>query len=446
VRDGHRPGLFVAFAALFLTGVLATGLWLNGALRTAGQPPMDFDLLSPATLLFLLVGLVASGLAAWVLGGGPTSVDTPSPVVTDGSQDEVARPSGSMELLSEELERNRATLAGERARFEAVLDSMSEAVLAVDADEVVQVVNRPALRMLGLDAPPLDQSLAEVLAVPELAGIAARTRQAGMLSLEFDHPGPPGRRLVLRAGAEKDADGVVIVLLDVTETRHLERVRRDFVANVSHELRTPVAVILANSETLLHGALDDKAAAARFVQAIERHAERLSHLIDDLLDIARIEAGRYDLELGAVDVEVLGQRLIDGLQEHARKRGLIIETDVTPGLHVQADERALDQVLLNLLENGVRYNTTGTRVVLRAREAAGQVRIEVEDDGPGLPAHEQSRLFERFYRVDPGRSRAQGGTGLGLSIVKHLVEGMGGRVSVESKPGEGATFVVELTG
>ena len=399
-------------------------------------------------LLLVLLAVFMSTLASWllerVLAPMVEHVRLARSGVAPPTQEELGRLTGSVERLSGDLDRSLTALAGERARFEAVLDSMSEAVVALDADEIVRVVNRPGLRILGLDALPVEQSLAEVLGVPELAGVAAEARQGGIVSLEFDLPGPPERRVLLRAGAEKDGAGVVVVLLDMTDIRHLERVRQDFVTNVSHELRTPITVIRANAETLLDGALEHPAAARRFVEAIDRHAGRLSRLTDDLLDIARIEAGRYDLDVRTVPLAALAQRCVEGLEERARQRGLQMETHVDADLTVLADARALDQVLLNLLENAVRYNTTGGHVALLARREGGVVRIEVEDDGPGLPLKEQARLFERFYRVDQGRSRDQGGTGLGLAIVKHLVEAMGGRVAVESEPGEGATFIVEL--
>lgn len=398
-----------------------------------------------AALLLVLLAVFMSTLASWllerVLGQTVAQLRGVSPDA------EVGQLAGSVEELSRKLKHNLAALAGERARFAAVLDSMSEAVVAVDADEAVTVVNRRALRMLGLDTTPVGQPLADVLEAPELAGLASKARQGGIVSLEFDLKGATDRRVLLRASLEGEGGGVVLVLLDVTETRHLERVRRDFVANVSHELRTPVAVIRANSETLLGGALEDPPAAIRFVQAIERHGERLSSLIDDLLDIAKIEAGRFELEVEEVALEGLAKRCAEGLRERARQGGVEVGLEVAADLRVLADGRALDQVLLNLLENAVRYNAGGGRVTLRARGDGLRVRIEVEDDGPGLPEKEQARLFERFYRVDRGRTRSQrdgGGTGLGLAIVKHLVEAMGGAVGVESTPGEGSTFFVEL--
>lgn len=239
-------------------------------------------------------------------------------------------------------------------------------------------------------------------------------------------------------------DRVEPVLIDGSAARSLERLRRDFVANVSHELRTPVAVIRANAETLLDGALDDRPAALRFLGAIERQAHNLSRLIDDLLDIARIEADEAVLELGPVEVQALVRRCVDGVTERARKAEVRVACTVDQPVVVSANEGALDQILLNLVENAVRYNQPGGSVEVRAVRLNGSVRIEVEDDGLGVSDADRARLFERFYRVDTGRSRETGGTGLGLSIVKHLVESMGGRVGLESELGRGSVFFVEL--
>ncbi len=232
--------------------------------------------------------------------------------------------------------------------------------------------------------------------------------------------------------------------LDPAAARSLERLRRDFVANVSHELRTPVAVIRANAETLLDGALDDPPAAERFLAAIDRQAHSLSRLIDDLLDIARVEAEGFEVEMRSLDVRDLVRRCVDGLGERARKADIAVLCCIDEPIRAMADEGALDQILLNLVENAVRYNQAGGRVEVHARRRNGTVRIEVQDDGVGVVKEDQARLFERFYRVDGGRSRETGGTGLGLAIVKHLVDAMDGHVGVESELGQGSTFFVEL--
>ncbi len=235
---------------------------------------------------------------------------------------------------------------------------------------------------------------------------------------------------------------VLVMLRDVTVAKRAEATRRDFVANASHELRTPIAAVRAAAETLLAGAVDDPAAARAFVEIVARHAERLSHLTQDLLDLSLIESRQWRLELANVDAAAAARQATDLVAARAREKGLAIASEVPEGATVRADGRALEQVLVNLLENAVKFTSEGSVAVRGAREGEAWV-LSVVDTGPGIERHHLPRIFERFYRVDPGRAREQGGTGLGLAIVKHLVEGMGGEVGVESDA-RGTQFWVRL--
>jgi two-component system phosphate regulon sensor histidine kinase PhoR len=230
----------------------------------------------------------------------------------------------------------------------------------------------------------------------------------------------------------------------VTALHRLETIRRDFVANVSHELRTPVSVIQANAETLATGALGDSATAPVLVGAIHRNAERLTDLIEDLLDLSRLEAGQYKVDIEPVAVGAAALRAVEALERVAAGRGTAIEVEVPGDLTAAADAGALHQVLVNVVTNAIVHTPETSRVAIRAAVRAGRVRIEVADDGPGIPAAQRERIFERFYRIDPGRSRAMGGTGLGLSIVKHLVDVMGGQVGVRDNQPRGAVFWIDL--
>jgi two-component system phosphate regulon sensor histidine kinase PhoR len=221
-------------------------------------------------------------------------------------------------------------------------------------------------------------------------------------------------------------------------------VRRDFVANVSHELRTPVSIIQANTETLLAGALDEPAQARRFLDAMRRNAERLGQLISDLLDISRIEAGKYKIDKRAMSLASVCRAVNKAVSSACRQRGVLLEIDIDEQQLVWADPGALEQVLINLVENAVKYGPEGGRVEIAAIDQGSMVRIEVRDEGPGIaPAHRR-RVFERFYRVDPGRSRGMGGTGLGLAIVKNLTEAMGGEVGVDPREPTGSIFWLRL--
>jgi two-component system, OmpR family, phosphate regulon sensor histidine kinase PhoR len=229
------------------------------------------------------------------------------------------------------------------------------------------------------------------------------------------------------------------------QIRRLETVRRDFVANVSHELRTPISVIRANAETLLEPDIDP-VFRYKLVEAILRHSERLTSLVDDLLDLSRLEAGKQTLTYQQIYLKQAVERIVASHLQPASERHIEVRYEVAEFLSCRADARAVDQVLSNLLDNAIKYTPPGGRVLIRSFLCAGRstVRLEVEDSGQGIDPNHQERIFERFYRVDSGRSRDVGGTGLGLSIVKHLVEAMHGNVGVQSALPHGSLFWVEL--
>ncbi len=268
------------------------------------------------------------------------------------------------------------------------------------------------------------------------------------MTREIDFGSLQPRRLLVRAAQlPGDQGGLLAVFVDVTEVRRLESLRREFVANVSHELRTPVTAVRSAAETLLNAAADDPVGARAFIGIIERNAERLHDLVEDLLDLSRIESRGLKLNIEALDVDRVYDQVLSLFSERAAKRGTVLENEAhttTEELpRVLADRRALEHVLTNLVDNAVKYCPNAT-IRLRAIAHDQNVELLVEDNGPGIEARHLPRLFERFYRVDAGRSRDIGGTGLGLSIVKHMVEAMGGSVHVESKPGLGTKFGVVL--
>jgi two-component system, OmpR family, phosphate regulon sensor histidine kinase PhoR len=235
---------------------------------------------------------------------------------------------------------------------------------------------------------------------------------------------------------------VLLLMRDVTDAKRAEATRRDFVANASHELRTPVAAIRAAAETLLAGAIEDRAAARGFVEIVARHAERLSQLTRDLLDLSRLESRQWRFEPARVEAAGVAAQVVDLLGDAARKKGLALASEVPAGAVVRADPRALETVLVNLVDNAIKYTPQGSVAIRGLPDGDGWI-LSVADTGPGIEQHHLSRIFERFYRVDEGRAREQGGTGLGLAIVKHLVHGMSGDVGVESGEG-GSRFWVRL--
>jgi two-component system phosphate regulon sensor histidine kinase PhoR len=358
-------------------------------------------------------------------------------------------PGARADQLARDLEQTIAILARERARFRAVLEGMSDAVIALDADDLITLMNPAARSLLGAEADPLGRSLIEIVRAPALQDLLAQTgadaadAPGQARTSEFDLPGGQ-RRVLASVTVEPTSGGRVLVLHDVTKMRRLETVRRDFVANVSHELRTPISIVSANAETLLHGALEDRAGAVVMVEAIYRNADRLRHLIDDLLDLSRLEAGKLELAIATTEIGPLVGRVREAVIAKAEARGTRIRVEIPEGLGVQADAGALFQVLVNLLDNAIKYGQEGGDVVVVAARTGDRVRLEVRDDGPGIAPTHRERIFERFYRIDPGRSRDMGGTGLGLSIVKHLLEGMDGRIGVASNHPRGSIFWIDL--
>ncbi len=324
---------------------------------------------------------------------------------------------------------------------------MHDGVLILDAEGRVALVN-PALReMLLLPADVRGKALLEVVRHADLATLLEQARESDEpVTREIELGGMKPRRLFVRASRlPADPAQTLVVCVDVTDVRRLESHRRDFVANVSHELRTPVTAVRSAAETLRGAAASDPAATARFLEIIERNAERLQHLVEDLLDLSRIESREYKLHLEPVEIAPLLSHAVGLFREEADKKRIRLRADPSGTLPAaRADRRAVEQVLANLIENAVKYCPERSDVRVTAEAADEAVRVIVEDDGPGIDEKHLPRIFERFYRVDAGRSRDLGGTGLGLSIVKNLVEAMGGRISVDSAPGKGSRFKFTL--
>jgi two-component system phosphate regulon sensor histidine kinase PhoR len=342
--------------------------------------------------------------------------------------------------LADDTERSRNALASERTLLASVADGLTQGVIAIDGDRRIEMLNDAARRLLGVQSSLVGEPLLEFVRVPELRALIERPEDS---SAEVQLPHGP--RTLIRAARTWGRAGRVLLLEDVTRVRRLENVRRDFVANVSHELRTPVAVIRANAETLLAGAKDDPQIAPKLIDGLHRNAERLARILADLLDLSRLDAGQYRLEVGPVPVRSVTEQSLSAVETQAQKRGVTVEVAVPDRISVKADPKALDQILVNLIDNGVKYTRADGHVWIEAREVGDDaVRIEVRDDGPGIAPKHRERVFERFYRADPSRSREAGGTGLGLSIVKHLVESMGGEVGVEPNAPRGSIFWLQL--
>lgn len=362
------------------------------------------------------------------------------------SHDEIGGLAGSLNRMADELEGAVATLSVERSRFEAVLESMDEGVLALNQRSQLTMINRAALGLLSLSTEHDGDTLAERIPIPTLHELVARALAGHPDRGEFETLTTPPRQILAYASPLRQQEGAVVVLHDVTEIRRLERIRRDFVANVSHELRTPVSIIRLNAETLLDGALERPEVARKFLEAQMRNADRLAALVSDLLEISRIEAGTYEIHPDFIRVAPIVERIVESVQQIADEKHMEVRCEVAPDMVAWADAEALEHVLLNLVDNAVKYTPAEGKIAVRVRAEGERVRIEVEDNGPGIEARHRARIFERFYRVDKGRSREVGGTGLGLAIVKHLAEAMDGSVGVSPATPQGSIFWVLLGG
>jgi two-component system phosphate regulon sensor histidine kinase PhoR len=360
--------------------------------------------------------------------------------------DELADLGLAIDRLAANLETRLGELRGERDLQKRILESMHEGVVVVDGDGRVVLVN-PALRaMLLLGADAVGKLLIETVRHAQLNTLieSART-QAVDRPLEIELPGLKPRRMLVQITSLGGDGGMMLVFVDVTELRRLESLRRDFVANASHELRTPIAAVRSATETLRTGAIDDRVAAIRFLDIIERNSVRLQSLLEDMLELSKLESNEFKLKRERVDLQRVVPIVLALFRERADKKGVRLSADLPGSLPpVDGDPRALEHILSNLVDNAVKYCPAGTHILVGAAEDDGRVRLVVSDTGPGIAPEHQSRVFERFYRVDAGRSRELGGTGLGLSIVKHMVEAMRGKVSVESTVGAGSTFKVVL--
>lgn len=356
----------------------------------------------------------------------------------------------ALERLGQGHSKALGALRQERDRMGGILSSMDEGVLFLDEERRVALINPKLREMFLLQGNVANRTVLEAIRhadLDELIDEALDDEEGGgPVQGEIQVNGLLPRQLLVRAQRLDGPEvGLVAIFADVTETRRLENLRREFVANVSHELRTPVASVCSAAETLGTLLESDEEPKKRFLDIIARNAGRMKALVEDLLDLSRIESRQFSLTLEVVEIDRVVESVLRLHGENARRRKVELVTNISVEFPaVRIDRKALEHVLSNLVDNGVKYAGEGRKVSVSARAEQGFALISVSDDGPGIEARHLPRIFERFYRVDAGRSRAVGGTGLGLSIVKNLVESMAGKVSVESTVGVGTTFVVKV--
>jgi two-component system phosphate regulon sensor histidine kinase PhoR len=355
------------------------------------------------------------------------------------------------------LEQGLTRLERDRQLLETVLEGMSEGVMAVDSRRRLLFANRAAIRFFGLPTGESGRLVAEVVRIPKVqdaieATLNGQAPHQEEIAVSVRTPERPrGTALNLAIHGTRlpgsPVPGAVLVFHDVTELRRLERMRQDFVANASHELKTPLASIRAYTETLIDGALDDSAVKYDFLHRIDEQADRLHQLILDMLSLARLETGDNAFRHDLIHLLPVVRPIVEAHRTRAQARNHRLTLDADSSFEqalVRADEEAIRQILDNLLDNAINYTPPGGRISVTCRISDDFVVLDVRDTGIGIPREDLPRVFERFFRVDKARSREVGGTGLGLSIVKHLVQSLGGRVSVESRPNAGSTFRVML--
>ncbi len=356
--------------------------------------------------------------------------------------DELGDLAEALNRLNVDRVRTVGELESEKEQLRGVLEGMAEGVLLVGPAGRILLANGAARSALPHGEELVGRTPLEATRSPELDGLVNAVLRTGEAARGTVSPAGSARAFDTSViPLTGDEGGLVVVLHDITELKRLEAVRREFVANISHELRTPLTAIRGFIDTLAEDPDLPAADRERFLAAAARHAVRLSNLVGDLLALAKLDSPEFQLELVPCDLAAAVGRALELHEALARERGVTLSAEIEPGLRpALADPAGLEQILSNLIDNAVKYNRPGGRAIVRAARAGDLVRVAVEDTGVGIAVIHQPRIFERLYRVDPGRSRAEGGTGLGLAIVKHLVLKHGGDVWVTSEPGRGSTF------
>ncbi|AGA57462.1 PAS domain S-box [Thermobacillus composti KWC4] len=422
----------------------------------------------------LLLLLAVAAAASWRIARGMTK---PLEAVTRAAQrirnmdykarvevdprGEIGELGRAVNAMAESLQRQMVRIRQKESQLESVLDNMTSGIVMINRAGVILLLNRMAEELLGMPAHELlGRQYTEARQQYELVrliGDALERREHLRDELTFYYPEERQIEInLVPIEGRDDSGGLLLVLQDVTAIRRLERMRSEFVANVSHELKTPIAAVKGFAETLLGGAGGDPETQRAFLQIIHDESDRLNRLVNDILELSKIESRRAPLLFSPVELGPFIGKTVELLAKEAERKNIRIETEVGDELYVEADEDRLRQIVVNVLSNAINYTPEGGRVRIQVEPVAsgdGQIaeeddydaiRIRISDNGIGIPKKDLPRIFERFYRVDKARSRSSGGTGLGLSIVKHLVELHRGSIAVESTVGVGTTFTIEL--
>lgn len=428
-----------------------------GVVRVSAPAPQRNEFVRAIVVRTLLAGLAAAivgsllaVLGARILARPVVDLATVARSVASGHRPTYPRSNtreiqelvGAFRSMHEELSKQIAELHRERGETEAIIESMAEGVIAADKNGRVVMCNDATRQIVGLGP---DDSL------PDLQELFHHRDARDAVETALNGTAVLGREIqlgdhdLLITARPLPNGGVVIGLLDVTDVKRLQTMRRDFVGNVSHELKTPLTSVRGYAETLLTEHPDPDT-QRRFLTTIRDNAQRMQALVDDLLDLTRLESGAWQPTIAPVNLAAVGQAAWAAFEPEPAERNISFAIEIPPDFSIEADPAAVRQVLTNLFGNALRHTPEGGRVVIRARDIPEEAmwEVEVSDNGKGIPPEHVPRVFERFYRVDPGRARTAGGTGLGLAIVKHLVDAHGGSVGLDSVVDHGTTVRIRL--
>ncbi|MDO9085671.1 MAG: ATP-binding protein [Anaerolineaceae bacterium] len=366
--------------------------------------------------------------------------------IPQNQQDEIGKISQYIWQLTTRLNRQNEDFKLERKTLNAVLNQMTDAVIIVDGEGFIQLSNPSAERMFNFKKEEIkEKTIVEVIRNYQLFEIWKNCHEDRIqreMTIEIN-PNKIFVQAIVKPLDEIFSGGVLMVIQDLTRVRQLEKIRSDFISNVSHELRTPIASIKALSDTLQEGALDDPPAARRFISRMDVEIDNLTQLVQELLELSKIESGRVPLKKTICNPKILIEKAIDRMQVQAERSGLLLSSIIPDRLSdVHADPDRIGQVFVNLMHNAIKFTPPGGSIVVSAKEGQNEVVFSIQDTGVGIESESLNRIFERFYKTD--RARASGGTGLGLSITKHIIEAHSGRVWVDSIVGSGSTFYFSL--
>lgn len=417
-------------------------------------------------IIGILTGFLLTSLLAWSFS---TSVTKPvneligvSKQISGGnytkradvrSNDELGQLARTFNEMAEELDRTVADLTDKNIKFDSILNSMTNGFLAVDSSFRIILVNTIACQLfnIGDENAIIGVKLVEVVRNHMINELLAQTINKGISLTNEINIGVPGEKVFrvytnpIRSRSNPGANtGGILTIHDITNLKKLEQIRTDFVSNVTHELKTPLTSIRGFVETLRGGAINDGDVAEKFLEIIDIEAERLYMLINDILQLSEIETRQMDTDLGRHNIKGIIEEVIAILHINAEKKKVSLKVDADERVNILVNRDRIKQMIINLVDNAINYNVENGSVTVTAFRVEGRLVITVKDTGIGIAQQHLSRIFERFYRVDKGRSRNMGGTGLGLSIVKHIVNLYNGDIKVESKPGKGTEFIIQL--